>query len=132
MPKLSKVTAWADYLVFLPVELADRVAAADLERLHGGGSLWVERTSKKRGTREIDIAGGVGAVEWLRSLPVDAAGLLELYPEDRLLGLQLGLAEELVRPEEVLLFLFDGSVPASARIVRRRLLPRPVTATAGT
>ena len=132
MPKLSKLTAWADYLVFLPAELADRVAAADLERLRGGGPLWVERTSKKSRTREIDIAAGVGTVEWLPELPVDAAGLLELHPDDRLLGLQLGLAEELVRPEEALLFLFDGCVPASARIVRRRLLPRPVTAPAAT
>lgn len=87
-------------------------ALTALTRVRGEASGWRLTSSAKSSKHPHGAVGrraGRRAAAWGRA--VDAAGLLELSPDDRLLGLQLGLTEELVRPEEVLLLLFEGCVP---------------------
>ncbi len=126
MPRLSRLTAWAEYLVFLPAERAARIDAAELERFGGGAEIWIERRGKDGTTRRVDAAPGIQRVAFLSELPADARPWLALAPEDRLLEVCVALTGgEMVRPEEVLMVLFGGDVPASTRIVRKRLLPAP-------
>ena len=124
--KLSRLSSWADFLVFLEAEHAMRLEPSDLERLLVGAGLEVPRRKKNGTPYRYDIGPGIAAVELLEALPADCRDFLTLHPEDRLLRLRLGLqGQEMVRPEEALMILFDGRLPSGTRIVRRRLLPAP-------
>ncbi|MEM7165422.1 MAG: TIGR03960 family B12-binding radical SAM protein [Planctomycetota bacterium] len=126
-PKFSKMCAWGDYLVFLDGEAAEQATPEKLIELQKSEGIFIERTVKKTGRKKtVDIAAGIGAVEFIDALPFDADGILKLDAADRVLQMRLGLqGDEMVRPEEVLLLLFEGKIPESARVVRRRLLPAP-------
>lgn len=131
-PRFSKMCAWGDYLVFLDAETAERATPEKLLELQKNEGIVIERTVKKTGRKKtVDIARGIGAVEFIDELPFDTEGILKLDPQDRVLQMRLGLqGEDMVRPEEVMLLLFDGTIPESARVVRRRLLPAPKPAEA--
>ncbi|MCI0651347.1 MAG: TIGR03960 family B12-binding radical SAM protein [Planctomycetes bacterium] len=129
-PRFSRVTAWADYLVFLAAEhaagLFDPEALAALTR---GGALVIQRRKRDGAAAEIDIAGGIAAATLLDRLPADCSEFLRLDDEDRLLELRLALTGAAApRPEEVLILLGGGQAAAAARIVRRRLLSAPMPA----
>ncbi|MGE3166567.1 MAG: TIGR03960 family B12-binding radical SAM protein [Planctomycetota bacterium] len=125
-PKMSRECMWADYLIFVP-RAATSEPEALLASLRSGGELRLSRSRKDGSVRSVDIRPGVGSVAWLAEVPADAREFLRLDgAEDLLLQACLGLqGTELVRPEELLIALFGGKLPANARVVRRCLLGSP-------
>lgn len=122
-PKMSRDCVWADFLIFIPREaVTDRDAL--VTKVRCASELRHSRARKDGSVKSVDLRPGIAAIEWLESVPADVERFVGLDSElDLLLEARLGLqGPEMVKPEELLLAMFDGKLPANARVVRRRLL----------
>ncbi len=125
-PKLSVISNWADFMIFTPDQVADRIPQETLDQFMAQDEISVDRLTKKGKPKVVDIRPGVHHLKWLSVLPPDSEGLQVCRPEERLLSMRLCLqGDHLTKPEDVLVKLFDGELPAGVQVVRRRLLPAP-------
>ncbi|MBC8260404.1 MAG: TIGR03960 family B12-binding radical SAM protein [Planctomycetia bacterium] len=125
-PKLSAISNWADFLIFIPREKADQISVEKVEAFLDQDEVLVDRLTKKGKPKVVDIRPGVGSIEWLEEVPADAEGYQVRRSDECLLGMRVCLqGDHLTKPEDVLARLFDGEMPAGIQVVRRRLLPAP-------
>jgi len=125
-PKLSRITSWADYLAFIPADLASRIGDDALGELLALGEILIERTDKKGRLKKVDLRPGISEIRWLDGMPADLEDLAELGKDRRLLQLRLALEGMLLaRPQEVLALFLDAPLCEGIEIVRRRLMPAP-------
>ena len=125
-PKLSIVSNWADILIFIPNQVADRIPGEKLAQFLDRKEIPVDRLTKKGKPKVVDIRPGIQILEWLEEVPADVEGLQSCQPEERLLSMRICLqGDHLTKPEDVLVQLFDGELPVGLQVVRRRLLPAP-------
>lgn len=129
-PKLSIVSTWADFLIFVPNEVAERIPTEVLQKLLDRKEIPVDRLTKKGKPKVVDIRPGIRNLSWLAEVPSDVQGLQTCRPEESLLSMRICLqGDHLAKPEDVLVQLFDGELPTGMQVVRRRLLPAPSSKT---
>ncbi len=125
-PKLSLVSNWADYLILLPEDSVQGMSAGVIDQLMELQEILVEKFTKKGKRRMVDIRPGIADLGWFDEIPADCADLLAVRPDEKILHMRICLqGDHQTKPEEVLVKLFDGVVPASTQVIRRRLLPSP-------
>ena len=125
-PKLSLVSNWADYLILLPEDSVQGMSAGVIDQLMEMQEILVEKFSKKGKRRMVDIRPGIADLGWFDEIPADCADLLAVRPDEKILHMRICLqGDHQTKPEEVLVKLFDGVVPASTQVIRRRMLPSP-------
>ena len=125
-PKLSVVSTWADFLIFVPNQVAERIPTEVLQKLLDRKEIPVDRLTKKGKPKVVDIRPGIRNLSWLAEIPSDVQGLQTCRPEESLLSMRICLqGDHLAKPEDVLVQLFDGELPTGMQVVRRRLLPAP-------
>ncbi|HIC22123.1 MAG TPA: DUF2344 domain-containing protein, partial [Planctomycetes bacterium] len=125
-PKLSAVTSWADVFILLPRESAVGIRPDAIDQLLAESEIIVERRTKKGKFKTIDIRPGIDGISWVEEVPEDAAGLMSLREDERMLQMRICLqGEHPAKPEEILLRLFEGTIPTGTQVIRRRLLPSP-------
>ena len=125
-PKLSAVTSWADVFILLPRESAVGIRPDAIDQLLAESEIIVERRTKKGKFKTIDIRPGIDGISWVEEVPADAAGLMSLREDERMLQMRICLqGEHPAKPEEILLRLFEGTIPTGTQVIRRRLLPSP-------
>lgn len=125
-PKLSLVTNWADVFVLVPKKSVEAIDPDAVERLLEEKEIMVERTTKKGKLKTLDIRPGIDSVAWVDVVPDDASELMAVREDERVLQMRICLqGENPAKPEEILLRIFDGLIPAGAQVIRRRLLPSP-------
>lgn len=128
-PKLSAVTNWADVFVLVPREFAEGVRPDAINQLLAEAEILVERTTKKGKLKTIDIRPGIDSVSWIEEVPDDASELMSVREDERMLQMRICLqGDHPAKPEEILLRIFDGTIPAGTQVIRRRLLPSPTPA----
>lgn len=125
-PKLSAVSSWADVFVLIPGDSAAGVASDAISQLLGEEEILVERTTKKGKRKTINIRPGINSIEWVDDIPADANELMTLREDERMLQMRICLqGDHPAKPEEILVRIFDGVIPAGTQVIRRRLLPCP-------
>ncbi len=125
-PKLSVVSNWADFLILFSRESLEKVEPLPLEEILQKSELALERTSKKGRRRIVDVRPGIAELEWIDSVPEECRDLLTIREDERLMQMRICIqGDHQLKPEELLLMLFDGVIPGSAQVIRRRMLPAP-------
>ena len=108
-PKLSAISSWADFLIFVPNQVAERIPEETLHKFLDRKEIPVDRLTKKGKPKVVDIRPGIRALEWLQELPSDVEGLQTCRPEENLLSMRICLqGDHLTKPEDVLVQLFEG------------------------
>lgn len=125
-PKLSHVTNWADVFILVPLKSVQGAREDAIDQLLVESEIIVERRTKKGKPKTIDIRPGIDHISWVEQLPADTVGLMSVRDDERLLQMRICLqGDHPAKPEEILVRLFDGVIPAGTQVIRRRLLPSP-------